>query len=160
MFLPPSTWSEGKQRQPFREVTPAPRLITAPQPLQRPARGDVYHFLWISLLLFAIGCCEILRFSFHLPFCFHLMFGSVVAYRPCLHCRTLQAQLVSERYGKVCSLTCREVPAGSCSTDIAGKREEMNLCFHALHRPKREDACRKGFAGLCLQPHWTTEILH
>lgn len=50
-----------------------------------------------------------------------------------------EAQLVSERCRKVCSLTCREVPAGPCSTDIAGKQEEVNLCFHVLHRSKRED---------------------
>lgn len=58
-FLPLSMWSEGKQRQLFREVTPAPRLITAPQPLQHPARGDVYHFPLNFLLLLALGCCEI-----------------------------------------------------------------------------------------------------
>ena len=59
MFLLLSMWSEGKQRQLFQEVTPAHRLITAPQPLQHPARGDVYDFPLNFLLLFALGCYEI-----------------------------------------------------------------------------------------------------
>lgn len=51
MFLPPNTWSGGKQRQPFQEVTPAHHHITAPQLLQHPVRGDVYHSHWTAACL-------------------------------------------------------------------------------------------------------------
>lgn len=51
MFLPLNTSSGGKQRQLFQEVTPAHRHITAPQPLQHPARGDVCHSHWTAACL-------------------------------------------------------------------------------------------------------------